>query len=358
MRRMFAQASHVVTQRWGPADIELAAAAIKSGQVVGFPTETVYGAGANAFSDIAVKRIFDAKGRPSDNPLIVHAPDFESARKLVCMATDTIENDVGLLAKAFWPGPLTIILPSNSPISPLVTAGLDTVGIRVPDHPIAHALLVSCGVPIAAPSANLSGKPSPTSAVHVLSDLDGRIAGVLDGGSTGVGLESTVIDCTSEPYTVLRPGGVTLEQLQSVLSEGRVRSGQHEDDSMTPRAPGMKYQHYAPTAPLYYVKGNPDAVRIQIAKALDQGLRVGLLKPASKDDCLIRGVKLITCGSHDDLESIAQQLYSCLRRFDTEDSVDVIFANGFPCAGLGAAIMNRLLKASTHIIDEEVSRNI
>ncbi|CEP02008.1 Threonylcarbamoyl-AMP synthase [Plasmodiophora brassicae] len=342
-----------MTQRWRLADIDAAAAAIRSGDVVAFPTETVYGAGANALSDTAVKRIFDAKGRPSDNPLIVHVPDADAARRLVAIDNDAVERDFSALASAFWPGPLTIVLRHAAPLSPLVTAGLDTVGVRVPDHDHALALLRACAVPVAAPSANLSGKPSPTNADHVFRDLGGVIAGVLDGGDTGVGLESTVVDCSREPYVVLRPGGVTLDALRRVVGHDRVVA--HDGTTTTaatPRAPGMKYTHYAPSIPLHYVKGDDNAAVQRYVHELQEQSRqrVAVLTPASGGDRVVAGDRLVTCGTAGDASSVARALYACLRSFEQCDDVDVIVAYGFPSDGLGQAIMNRLLKASSTIV--------
>ncbi|MEH6956774.1 L-threonylcarbamoyladenylate synthase, partial [Neobacillus drentensis] len=224
---------------------------LRDNEVVALPTETVYGLGGNAESDVAVAKIFAAKGRPSDNPLIIHIADKKQLSTFVAEVPDKAE----VLMEAFWPGPLTIIFKKKEGVlAESATAGLATIAVRMPDHPVALALLKCCGLPIAAPSANSSGKPSPTNAQHVLDDLNGKIAGVIDGGATGIGVESTVIDCTEAIPVILRPGGVTKEQLKAVIGEVRVDAAL-TDEAARPKAPGMKYQHYAPNAPLYMVSG-------------------------------------------------------------------------------------------------------
>src|SRR3954465_9353791 len=224
---------------------------LRKNEVVALPTETVYGLGGNAESDEAVVKIFAAKGRPVDNPLIIHIADRSQLSSFVSEVPKTAEK----LIDAFWPGPLTIIFKKKDGVlSEKATAGLSTVAVRMPDHPVALALLKSCGLPIAAPSAKSSGKPSPTNAQHVLDDLNGKIAGVIDGGATGIGVESTVIDCTEAIPVILRPGGVTKEQLEAVMGEVRVDAAL-TDEAARPKAPGMKYQHYAPNAPLFMVSG-------------------------------------------------------------------------------------------------------
>ncbi|MEK8133105.1 L-threonylcarbamoyladenylate synthase, partial [Paenibacillus filicis] len=237
-----------------PADLQEAAEALRRGGTIAFPTETVYGLGADARSDAAVAAVFTAKGRPSDNPLIVHIADRSQLAEL----TAPPEEAVSLLMDAFWPGPLTVVLPVREGVlSPLVTAGLSTVGIRVPDHPVARALIAASGCPVAAPSANRSGRPSPTEAGHVLHDLAGRIAGIVDGGPAGVGLESTVVELRGDTLYVLRPGGVTAAQLRRVLPAGVhvQEAAESVAAAETPRAPGMKYAHYAPRGRLTIVRG-------------------------------------------------------------------------------------------------------
>lgn len=320
--------------------IKEAATLLQQNETVAFPTETVYGLGANALSDEAIKKIFEAKGRPTDNPLIVHIAEESQVEDFV----QSIPTTAKQLMEAFWPGPITIILPKKEgTISPLVTAGLSTVAIRMPDHPIALALIKEAGLPIAAPSANRSGKPSPTTAQHVARDLNGKIGGIVDGGSTGVGLESTVIDCTKEFPIILRPGGITKEQIEQVIGPVNI-SGGKVDKKETPLSPGMKYKHYAPKAPLYLMDGKPEWIQSVINKKREQGLKVGML--ASTETFPVYEADLVLdCGSREDLHTVARNLYSMLRKFDEVD-LDCILAEVFPESGVGVAIMNRLEKAA------------
>jgi len=323
-----------------------AADQIKNNQVVAFPTETVYGLGGNAESDEAIDRIFQAKGRPSDNPLIVHI----AAKDQVDRYVEHIPDKAKALMDAFWPGPLTIVLRHNRTLSTRVTAGLSTVAIRMPDHPVALAIIEAADRPIAAPSANRSGRPSPTTAAHVHEDLSGRISGIVDGGPTGVGVESTVVDCTSVDVMILRPGGTTKEAMEEVVGEVLVDRALTETDQ-APRSPGMKYTHYAPTAPLVLVEGKLSFFCEQIEYAQGQGKRVGVLitneyKGQTTAD------KEVLIGSSEDLSTVAQQLYRSLRSF-AENEVDVIFAQVFPESNLGSAIMNRLNKAAGGTIVRE-----
>ena len=317
-------------------------------EVVAFPTETVYGLGANAFSDEAVRKIFEAKGRPSDNPLIVHIASQEQLYEFV----EDIPEYALPLIKEFWPGPLTLVLrKKGDQLSSLVTAGLDTVAVRMPDHPIALALLKEANVPVAAPSANRSGKPSPTQASHVYHDLQGRISGIIDGGSTGVGVESTVIDCTTAVPTILRPGGVTKEQMEEIIGEVRVDQALVEEGH-APKSPGMKYTHYAPNAPVFVVEGSHQFIQQLIDQYENEGKKVGVITTEeAKND--FRAAKVLACGNRANLQTVAAQLYDVLRQFDTED-VDLILSESFPQTGVGAAIMNRLLKAAgNRVIIEE-----
>lgn len=328
--------------------ITQAANKLKENEVVAFPTETVYGLGANAFSDEAVHKIFEAKGRPSDNPLIVHIASKEQLYDFV----DEIPEYALLLIKEFWPGPLTLVLrKKGEELSDLVTAGLDTVGVRMPDHPIALALLKEANVPVAAPSANRSGKPSPTQASHVYDDLQGRISGIIDGGSTGVGVESTVIDCTTTIPTILRPGGVTKEQMEAVVGEVRVDQALVEEGH-APKSPGMKYTHYAPNAPVIVVDGSHGFLQQLIDQYEKEGKKVGVLTTTeAKND--FRASKVLACGSRANLQTVAAQLYDVLRQFDQED-VDLILSESFPQVDVGVAVMNRLLKAAGNkVIIEE-----
>ncbi|MGV3488730.1 MAG: L-threonylcarbamoyladenylate synthase [Tuberibacillus sp.] len=322
-------------------DIEEAAAFIRDGELVAFPTETVYGLGANALSEEAVKKIYEAKGRPSDNPLIVHISELDQMKRIAREVPDAAEK----LIKAFWPGPLTVIVPVSDAVAETVTAGLDTVGIRMPSHPVSQALITAAGVPIAAPSANLSGKPSPTEAEHVYEDMNGRIAGILDGGPTGVGVESTVVDTTSEPVTILRPGGITREQLESVLGEVSSDPALTQKDA-APRAPGMKYRHYSPKAPVQLVPAGLAEMKNLVAEAKSEGKSVGVLITEENADEFRNMADVISVvGNRTNLETVAQGLYNALRRFD-HYNIDIIFSETFPAEGIGEAIMNRLSKAA------------
>ncbi|OCA82386.1 threonylcarbamoyl-AMP synthase [Bacillus sp. FJAT-27225] len=320
--------------------IKCAAELLASNEVVAFPTETVYGLGGNAESDEAVEKIFHAKGRPSDNPLIIHIADTSQMEGFV----EDIPEVADKLIEAFWPGPLTLILQmKKGALSEKATAGLDTVGVRMPDHPVALALLKECKHPIAAPSANSSGKPSPTTARHVAHDLTGKIAGIVDGGSTGVGVESTVLDCTSSVPSILRPGGITLEQLEAVIGMVEVDPALRNSDSK-PKAPGMKYRHYAPEAPLYLVKGKKEFLQEVASNFRREGKRVGILA-AEETAGGYEADSVIACGSRDNLETVAAALYETLRAFN-EHKLDVIISETFPETGVGHAIMNRLMKAA------------
>lgn len=313
---------------------------LQENEVVALPTETVYGLGGNAESDVAVEKIYAAKGRPSDNPLIIHIGD----KKQIHAFVREIPEKAELLMETFWPGPLTIIFKKKSGVlSNKATAGLDSVAVRMPDHPVALALLKKCQLPIAAPSANSSGKPSPTNAQHVIDDLDGKIAGVLDGGSTGVGVESTVLDCTEDIPVILRPGGVTKEQLEAVVGEVHLDAALM-DEASKPKAPGMKYQHYAPNAPLYLVNGSQSFLQSLIEEKQKEGLRVGVLATEESVESYQCDVT-IACGKRAELETVATALYETLRAFNQE-KVDIIFSEMFPNTGVGHAIMNRLEKAA------------
>jgi len=323
-----------------------AAAVLRKGGLVAFPTETVYGLGANATSEEAVAKIFVAKGRPSDNPLIVHVADRESVAAIAKNVPPTAEK----LMEHFWPGPLTLVLPKQ-PVIPLnVTCGLPTVGVRMPNHPVALALIRAAGVPIAAPSANASGKPSPTVAEHVIEDLAGRIDMVLDGGETGVGLESTVLDCTVDPPVLLRPGGVTVEMLTEVIGQVVVDRGVHSAEAVeAPRSPGMKYRHYSPKAQVILVDGPVLQMQAKIKDLMyeyqQEGLRVGIMCSMESRGAYQAPV-ILEYGSRDDLPGMAGDLFSTLRAFDRH-AVDVVLVEGVPSVGIGMAIMNRLRRAAS-----------
>jgi L-threonylcarbamoyladenylate synthase len=318
-----------------------AAQLLQRGEVIGFPTETVYGLGADATNTEAVEKIFVAKGRPSDNPLIVHIASMEQLTSITTEITPIAEK----LIKAFWPGPLTLVLQKKDGISAKVTPGLSTIAVRMPDHPVALALIEAAKLPIAAPSANRSGKPSPTLAKHVYDDLNGRIAGLVDGGATGVGVESTVVDCTVNPVVILRPGGITKEQLEEVIGEVAVDPAL-VDESAAPKSPGMKYTHYAPDAPLTIVQGSDMFIQQLIEVSKQEGKKVGVLTTEEKKDKYKADV-VLSCGKRNNLSTIAAGLYDALRTFD-EHHVDVIYSEDFPTEGIGSAVMNRLLKASGH----------
>ena len=326
-----------------PAAIEEAGALLRAGEVVGIPTETVYGLAADALNPQAVKRIFEAKGRPQDNPLIVHIADLSMVREI---ATE-FPPEAQKLADAFWPGPLTIILPKQDKIPMVTSGGLNTVGIRFPVHPMAQAIIRAAGVPLAAPSANTSGRPSTTTAQHVMEDLHGKIAAVVDGGPCSVGVESTVVSLCGERPRLLRPGGISLEQLQSVLGEVDVDRALKEkiDDSEKVSAPGMKYRHYAPKADLKIVEGPMERVISYINEQAEKG-RTGIICTEETRSRYPKGdIKCV--GTRKDELSIASHLFAVLREFD-EDGVEQIYSESFKAPGLGEAIMNRLLKAAGH----------
>ena len=320
--------------------IAQAADLLQKNEVVAFPTETVYGLGGNARSDEAIRKIFTAKGRPSDNPLIIHIAEREQLREFAEHVPEKAEK----LMEHFWPGPLTVILHyKKGSLADAATAGLDTVGVRMPDHPVALALIKAAGLPIAAPSANQSGRPSPTSALHVKEDLAGKIAGIVDGGATGVGVESTVIDCTAEVPVILRPGGVTKEEIEEVIGEVAVDPAL-TDAAEKPKSPGMKYRHYAPDAPLYLVDGSREDIQALINEGKKEGLKIGVLT-TKENEAYYDADYIFACGERVHLETVAHSIYEALRSFNKED-VDVIYSEIFPSEGVGYAIMNRLMKAA------------
>ncbi len=311
-------------------------------EVVAFPTETVYGLGASATSEVAVAKIFQAKGRPSDNPLIVHISNEQQLESL----TQCIPTYARKLMAAFWPGALTLVLRKKEGIANNVTPGLDTVAVRMPNHPVALLLIEKAG-PLAAPSANTSGKPSPTTAKHVKDDLFGRIAGIVDGGATGVGVESTVVDCTEDVPVILRPGGITKEQLQEVIGNIQVDN----QTTKKPKSPGMKYTHYAPKSPLIVVSGSISFLQKIIDTYKEDGKVIGVLTTIENKDSYKADV-VLACGSRKNLYSVATNIYDTLRIFDTTN-VDIIISEAFPQIGIGVAIMNRLLKAASEVVSEK-----
>ena len=346
---------------------------MRAGEVVAFPTETVYGLGANALNAEAVAKIFAAKGRPQDNPLIVHIARKEDIAAL----TTGLNANARKIMEHFMPGPLTIIVPKAEIIPDVTSAGLDTVGVRFPINKYAQEFIKACGCPIAAPSANISGRPSPTNAQDVLEDMQGKVAGILDGGSCGVGLESTVVDTTSPVPTICRPGGVTYEMLTEVLGAVEIDPALLGDKDFKPIAPGMKYRHYAPKEPVYLLEGEAVACLPELVhKGLAAGLKVGVLcdeamRQRIKLQCSSRAASANTLGdasagacseasseqnerlllscwgaSH---EALAADLFYLLRDFD-RTKPDVILAQGVSEDGIGLAIMNRLRKAAGYQI--------
>ena len=329
------------------AALRRAGEVIRVGGLVAFPTETVYGLGGDALNRESSRKIYAAKGRPSDNPLIVHICKFEDIRQIV----KEVPEEACRIAEAFWPGPLTMILPKSELVPKETTGGLDTVAVRFPSDKIAQKLIEYSGGYIAAPSANLSGRPSPTVAKYVAEDMDGRIEMIIDGGAVGIGLESTIIDLTVSPPQILRPGYVTEEMLRRVLgtvdTDVTILSA---DSGQAPKAPGMKYRHYAPKGELTIVEGEPDAVVAyingQVQKARENGEKTGVI---GTDECAGRYSADVvkSVGSREDEESIARHLFTALREFDDEN-VERMYSESFDSAGLGQAIMNRLLKAAGH----------
>lgn len=317
---------------------------IREGKTVIFPTETVYGLGANALSNEAVAKIFIAKGRPQDNPLIVHVSNIEMVNSLI---EKPLNVDCLNLINAFWPGALTIILKHSDKIPNLVSANLDTVGIRMPDHPIALKLIELAGVPIAAPSANLSGKPSPTEAEHVLNDMMGRVDMIITSNQSRIGLESTVLDMSTDVPTLLRPGGVTVAQIESIIGPINIDDSIHMTVDK-PKSPGMKYTHYAPNAQLTIYKGLAENMINRIQSEINLA-NMNHLKNAvlTCDEHKARYKETITIslGSIKKPDELASNLFNCLRECDKQ-AIEVIFAESFSEDDLGLALMNRLKKAA------------
>ncbi|NLY11613.1 MAG: threonylcarbamoyl-AMP synthase [Firmicutes bacterium] len=331
-----------------PEQLQEAIDLLKDGECVAFPTETVYGLGADALNQEAVKKIFLAKGRPADNPLIVHIADRKQINDLVV----EVPAEAQVLIEKFWPGPLTLVLKKKLSVPDIVTAGLSTVAVRMPDHPVALQLLKS-GVPLAAPSANISGKPSPTRAEHVFSDLNGRIPAIVDGGATQSGVESTVIDCTISPFRLLRPGGVTFEQLKNYCQIEIDRGVYHHVDK--PRSPGMKYKHYSPDADLVLVMGEDKVSTIVQQVKLHPNKSVGIMAVSEhikiyREHC--PGTTLLEMGSKYDLPTVAENIYHLLREVDAR-GLELVFVEGFPEENLGMAIMNRLRRAAGKVLRSE-----
>jgi L-threonylcarbamoyladenylate synthase len=331
--------------------IRIAADFIKKGGLVAFPTETVYGLGADALNPKAVLALFEAKKRPLDNPPIVHVGNAKNVYKLA----KTVSPKAERLMKEFWPGPLTLIFKRSEIVPDVTVAGLDTIAVRMPRHNVALALIRESGCSIAAPSANLAGKPSPTSAKHVLDDLNGRIDAVLDAGPTHIGVESTVLDLTVDPPQVLRPGGTPYEVLEKVLGKVELNPVAVAEEALPierARSPGMKHKHYAPNADVVVVEGELLAVVGKVEELVKfyvrKGSKVGVLATDETVEQYKAGV-VKSLGSRSDLAVIAKNLFRLLREFDLE-GVDVIIAEGIPAEGLGLAVMNRLRKASGYNI--------
>lgn len=320
---------------------------LRKGGLVAFPTETVYGLGGNALDPEASMKIYAAKGRPSDNPLIVHIADMKDLAPIVTV----IPMKAKILAEKFWPGPLTMIFPKSDKVPPETTGGLNSVAVRFPSDRIAQELIRAAGGYVAAPSANTSGRPSPTTAEHVIEDLNGVIDMIIDGGQVGIGLESTIVDFTEEPPVILRPGYISQEMLQETLGEVRMDKGIITADSeVRPKAPGMKYRHYAPKADLFIVEGEETAVVDTISRlALDAqkaGTTAGIIATDETKEKYPAGI-VKSIGSRNEEETIAHHLYEVLREFD-QCEVRAIYSEAFYTPRMGQAIMNRLLKAAGH----------
>lgn len=329
--------------------LEEAGNILKQGGLVAFPTETVYGLGANALDEEAAKKTYAAKGRPSDNPLIVHIARTEDLEGIV----EEIPVSMRKIAERFWPGPLTVIFNKNDRVPLGTTGGLGTVAVRMPDDEIARELILAGGGYISAPSANTSGRPSPTTAQHAAEDLSGKIEMILDGGSVDIGVESTILDMTVTPPMILRPGAITKEMLEEVVGEVTVDQALLSENSVeAPKAPGMKYRHYAPKAGLTIVQGNEKLVTEYInsqCKSLEaKGQRAGVIC-TDEDRELYDAAVVKSIGTREDEEGIARHLFGILRAFDEED-VTCIFSEAFDTPQMGQAIMNRLLKAAGHHI--------
>ncbi|MBR4768288.1 MAG: threonylcarbamoyl-AMP synthase [Lachnospiraceae bacterium] len=335
--------------------VRMAGKVLKKGGLVAFPTETVYGLGGNALSDESSKKIYAAKGRPSDNPLIVHVGNVKDVEKLV----ESIPEKAVKLMEAFWPGPLTLIFPKSGLVPKETTGGLDTVAIRMPSHPVAAALLKSLPFPVAAPSANLSGRPSTTEAYHVIEDLSGRVDMIIDDGDVPIGVESTILDLTGEVPTLLRPGFITVEEMERVIGKIEVDPAietrnliEKSIDVRKPKAPGMKYRHYAPKAEMTIISGPEAYVADYINANADD--HTGILATEERKELYRKGV-VVTVGHRSDPNEIAHHLFEALRTFD-ELKVTRIYSEDLSDSDIGTAIMNRLLKAAGgnyKVIDKE-----
>lgn len=329
---------------------------IREGGLVAFPTETVYGLGGNALDSKASGKIYSAKGRPSDNPLIVHVADFSEIDDIA----ESISEKAEILMKKFWPGPMTLVFKKTDKVPYETTGGLDTVAVRMPDNRAALELIRAAGVPIAAPSANTSGRPSPTKAEHVAEDMDGKIDMIIDGGQVGIGIESTIVDMSSDRPVILRPGYITKEMVENEIGEVDVdkvvsaRTVEEISGGYVPKAPGMKYKHYAPRAELTMFEGSEQAVSDEINRRIDHdiknGKKSGIICTDETADNYKSGL-VMSVGKRADEQTIAHNLYSVLRDFDKTD-VDYIYSETFYDTGLGQAIMNRLIKAAGYHLEK------
>lgn len=344
--------ARIIKMPWNHPQMEAITEAgriIKEGGLVAFPTETVYGLGGNALDAAAAHKIYAAKGRPADNPLIIHIADMASLK----LITREIPPAAVKLAKAYWPGPLTMIFRKSKAVPDEITGGLESVAVRMPSHPIARALIRAGGGYVAAPSANRSGRPSPTKAIHVIEDLGEQVDLIIDGGNVAIGLESTIVDFTEPIPTILRPGYISEAMLREILGEVQTDQGL-TFEHMQPKAPGMKYRHYAPEGQLVIVEGDPEAVTQRIKALvkvrLEEGYRVGIIctdeTQAQYPDGFVKSI-----GRLSDEESIGRHLYDALRAFDDQQTA-YIYSESFHTPQLGQAIMNRLLKAAGHQVIE------
>lgn len=320
---------------------------LKRGGLVAFPTETVYGLGGDALNESSSERIYAAKGRPSDNPLIVHITNMDALHKIV----REVPKEAYLLAEKYWPGPLTMIFHKSDAVPLATTGGLSTVAVRMPSHKTARALIDAAGGYVAAPSANRSGRPSPTIAKYVIEDLEGQVDMIIDGGEVNIGLESTIIDLTGDFPLILRPGYITEEMLETAV--GKVETDRtllDDSSSQAPKAPGMKYRHYAPKGSLTIVEGSPSRVVEYINEKLlslkQEGVKTGVIATDETAGKYL-GDDVKSVGKRQDEEAVARCLFRILREFD-DDQVQVMFAESFPREGIGQAVMNRLLKAAGH----------
>lgn len=340
------------TKHFNDNELEEAAMILRNDGLVAFPTETVYGLGANGLNPFAAKKIYAAKGRPSDNPLIIHIADMKALDELT-----TGINEIGMkLANAFWPGPLTLICNKSDKVPYGTTGGLETVAIRMPSHPIAYELIKQAKVYVAAPSANVSGRPSPTKAEHVIEDLSGIVDIIIDGGKVDIGLESTIVDVTGKIPTILRPGYITLDMLKEVAGEVVYDPAvlkRASEENIVAKAPGMKYKHYAPKGELTIFEGQSEkvieAIKKNVTKKMEEGYIVGVIGTDETIDKYPQGI-VKTIGTRSDEETIARGLFEILRDFDKEE-VQFIYSESFQSSRLGQAIMNRLLKAAGYHIE-------